>query len=191
MAECDDGAADGEQPQGGSGESSGTPIPGRVWIVDYLGDGKYCVGQLQPDGTLAILERRELGHFHNMEYSEHYASSYATVFAHPGDTIVFSPSFSLIYALNSPGVLAAILSGVPERVPRRKHFPNPMRHTPDGVGIQKGLLHADHHAVFSSTLAINGFNLGLRGCDCKGTKRRWEWVGPADSSPSDGDGELN
>ena len=60
-----------------------------------------------------------------------------------------------------------------------------MWYTVDGVGIIKGSMHSDQFSAFSSALAVNGFNLGLKGCNCAGTKRRWEWVAPAEREDRD------
>jgi hypothetical protein len=54
----------------------------------------------------------------------------------------------------------------------------PMWRAEDGAGILKGSMHADQHSAFDSAVAVNGFNLGLQGCNCAGTKRKWEWVAP-------------
>jgi hypothetical protein len=64
--------------------------------------------------------------------------------------------------------------------------------TQDGIGIIKGSMHADQSGALTSALAVNGFNMGLKGCNCAGTKRRWEWVGPRgrDQRTEDGGGEV-
>ncbi len=169
-----------ESAEGGDDECRGTPIPHSTWLVDYEGDGRYYIRRYSADGSINEIIRPQLGMHLYHDHHEYHASAHATVFAHPGDTIVFSPAFALIYAMKMPKVLEAILSACPPRMPRRKHCPNPMWHTEDGIGIMKGSIHADQHSAFTGALAVNGFNLGLRGSSCAGTKRRWEWVVPED-----------
>lgn len=176
------GGSDGDgafqERDDGDDHGGGVPVPHSTWIVDYAGDGRYCVRRIAEDGSRD--EFVDLGtRSHAADAAHEYAAAArATVFALPGDTIVFTPAFALIYALRMSEVLDAVLTRSPQRMPRRKHCPTPMWHTEDGVGIVKGGVHPDQQSVFSSSIAVNGFNLGLRGSNCAGTKRRWEWVGP-------------
>lgn len=176
------GGSDGDgafqERQDGEDDRGGVPVPHSTWIVDYAGDGRCCVRRIAEDGSSDGFVDPGTLSYAAAEAHEYAAAAHATVFALPGDTIVFTPAFALIYALGMPAVLEALLSGCPQRMPRRKHCPHPMWPTENGIGIVKGSVHADQHSVFSSTVAVNGFNLGLRGSSCAGTKRRWEWVGP-------------
>jgi hypothetical protein len=164
--------------EGSGDERRGTPIPHTTWLVDYEGNGRYYIRRYSADGAINEIIRPQLATQLYADHHECHASAHATVFAYPGDTIVFSPAFSLIYAMKMRDVLEAILNRCPPRMPRRKHCPNPMWHTEDGIGVMKGNVHADQHSAFTGALAVNGFNLGLRGSNCAGTKRRWEWVEP-------------
>lgn len=173
----EDESSDG-RAEGGEEYCGGTPVPHTTWLVDYEGDGRYFIRRYSADGSINEIIRPQLRMQIYDDSHEYHASAHATVFAYPGDTIVFSPAFALIYAIKMPKVLESILSGCSPRMPRRKHCPNPMWHTEDGIGIMKGSVHADQHSAFTGAIAVNGFNLGLRGSNCAGTKRRWEWVAP-------------
>ena len=160
------------------GEHGGRVIPNSTWIVDYAGDGKYCVRRIAQDGSFDQWVDVKLDGFLSHQYPELGVSAHVQVYALPGDTVVFAPAFALIRSLRLRAGMQEILNRSPARVPRRKHFPMPMRRAEDGVGIVKGSMHADQGSAFESAIAVNGFNLGLVGCNCAGTKRRWEWVEP-------------
>lgn len=176
-----------EQPTPEDDGHGGTPIPHTTWLVDYEGDGRYIIRRYSADGAIdEFIRPNPLSHYLD-DQPECCASSHATVYASPGDTIVFSPAFALVYAMKRPAMLTAVLSGCAPRMPRRKHCPHPMWHTEDGVGIMKGNVHIDQHSAFTGAIAVNGFNLGLRGSNCAGTKRRWEWVEPEERRGRTGD----
>jgi hypothetical protein len=173
-------------------DHGGRTISQATWIVDYAGDGKYCVRRIAHDGSFdGFVELKHGGFFGHLQ-PEFGASAHAWIYAIEGDTVVFTPLFALIHSLGSKNSMKEIAEHQPKRMPRRKHFPRPMWFTQDGIGIIKGSMHADQSGAFTSALAVNGFNMGLNGCNCAGTKRRWEWVGPRgrDETTEEGGGEV-
>lgn len=171
------------------GECGGTPVPPAVWIVDYDGDGGYSVTVRSADGSRNAKIRFD--HTHESWLSatnpEFAASSEATVCAYPGDTIVFTPAFALLHSLRMKSAIQHVLARSPIRMPRRKACPFPMTPTEDGIGIVKGGVHSDQQSAFTNALCVNGFHLGLNGCNCMGAQRRWAWTAPERESPP-GDG---
>lgn len=183
----EDGVHDGGASDAGGDDDvgGGRVIPNSTWIVDYAGDGQYCVRRVAQDGSFDEMVDAKLCASISHMFPEFGAAAHAQVCALHGDTVVFTPLFALIHSLRMKGAVESLVSHQSQRMPRRKHFPTPMWYTVDGVGIIKGSMHSDQFSAFSSALAVNGFNLGLKGCNCAGTKRRWEWVAPAEREDRD------
>ena len=146
----------------------------------------YSLRRLAVDGT--INEMIDLGppQFFSRHHLELSASIHASVHAGPGDTIVMAPVVALIHAMTFHTDMVKASHAIPIRMPKRKACPTPMWQSDDGIGIVKGIVHSDQHSAFSSAIVANALNLGLKGCSCGGTKRRWEWKADVDrrSDPS-------
>ena len=169
-----------EQREQGAEEEGcgGTPVPRSTWIVDYEGDGNYCVRRRTEGGAVDEVLRPDMKGWSWHMHPELTALVFGLQRASPGDTVVFAPAVALIHALERRRSLQELLDRVSKRMPRRKHFPFPIWHSEDGVGLVRGEFHSDQFSAVMSLLSINGFHLGLRGSHCAGTKRRWEWVEP-------------